>query len=136
MQLRMNSIRRKLCQARLASRNIPFIRWSVGFPIGLWVFALVCDAVHAAGSSAAWRTVGTFCVAGGIVGAPLAAVPGVIEYFSIHEAEMKRIANLHLFDAIIIGTAVGVRLRCGACPLQPLLPACSRTKRTNAVDPG
>jgi uncharacterized membrane protein len=68
----------------------------VGFPIGLWVFVLVCDAVHAAGGSAAWQTVGTFCVAGGIVGALLAAVPGVIDYFSIDEAEMKRIANLHL----------------------------------------
>jgi uncharacterized membrane protein len=68
----------------------------VGFPIGLWVFVLVCDAVHATGGSAAWQTVGTFCVAGGIVGALLAAVPGVIDYFSIDEAEMKRIANLHL----------------------------------------
>ncbi len=76
----------------------------VGFPIGLWVFALVCDAVHAAGGSAAWQTVGTFCVAGGIVGALLAAVPGVIDYFSIDEAEMKRIANLHL--AVNLGAVI------------------------------
>jgi uncharacterized membrane protein len=68
----------------------------VGFPIGLWVFALVCDVVHAASGSAIWQTVATFCVAGGIVGALLAAVPGLIDYFSIDEAEMRRIANLHL----------------------------------------
>jgi uncharacterized membrane protein len=30
------------------------------------------------------------------VGAILTAVPGLIDYFSIDEAEMKRIANLHL----------------------------------------
>jgi len=59
----------------------------VGFPIGLWVFALVCDVVHAVSGSAIWQTVATFLVAGGIVGALLAAVPGLIDYFSIGEAE-------------------------------------------------
>jgi uncharacterized membrane protein len=68
----------------------------VGFPIGLWVFALVCDVVHAMGGGARWQTVATYCVAGGIVGALLATVPGLIDYFSIDEAEMRRIANLHL----------------------------------------
>jgi|SRR5438309_6673366 len=76
----------------------------VGFPIGLWVFALVCDVVHAVSGSAIWQTVATFCVAGGIVGALLAAVPGLIDYFSIDEAEMRRIANLHL--AVNLGAVV------------------------------
>lgn len=64
----------------------------VGFPIGLWVFALVCDVVHTASGNVVWQTVATYCVAGGIVGAILAAVPGLIDYFSIDEVEMKRIA--------------------------------------------
>jgi uncharacterized membrane protein len=68
----------------------------VGVPIGLWIFALVCDVVHAASGNAVWQTVATYSVAGGIVGAILAAVPGLIDYFSIDEGEMKRIANLHL----------------------------------------
>jgi uncharacterized membrane protein len=68
----------------------------VGFPIGLWVFALVCDVVRAAGGNAAWQTVAIYCIAAGIVGALVAAVPGLIDYFSIDEAAMKRIANLHL----------------------------------------
>jgi uncharacterized membrane protein len=68
----------------------------VAVPIGLWIFALVCDVVHVASGNAVWQTVATYCVAGGIVGAILAAVPGLIDYFSIDEAEMKRIANLHL----------------------------------------
>lgn len=76
----------------------------VGFPIGLWVFALVCDVVHGVSGSAVWQTVATFCVAGGIVGALLAAVPGLIDYFSIDEAEMRRIANLHL--AVNLGAVV------------------------------
>ena len=76
----------------------------VGFPIGLWVFALVCDVMHAVSGAAIWQTVATYCVAGGIVGAILAAVPGLIDYFSIDEAEMKRIANLHL--AVNLGAVV------------------------------
>jgi uncharacterized membrane protein len=76
----------------------------VGFPIGLWAFALICDVVHAVSGSAVWQTVATFCVAGGIVGAVLAAVPGLIDYFSIDEAEMRRIANFHL--AINLGAVV------------------------------
>lgn len=68
----------------------------VGVPIGLWVFALVCDVMRAASSNTVWQTVAIYCIAGGIVGALVAAVPGLIDYFSIDEAAMKRIANLHL----------------------------------------
>jgi uncharacterized membrane protein len=68
----------------------------VAIPIGLWVFALVCDVVHATGGDAVWQTVATYCIAAGIVGALVAAVPGLIDYFSIDEAAMKKIANLHM----------------------------------------
>jgi len=85
-------------------KNHPVHPMLVAFPIGLWVFALVCDVVRAVGGTAAWQTVATFCVAGGIVGALLAAVPGLVDYFSIDEAEMKRIANMHL--AVNLGAVV------------------------------
>jgi uncharacterized membrane protein len=68
----------------------------VTLPIGLWVFALLCDIVFAAGGTASWNTVAFYCVAAGLAGAVLAAVPGLVDYFSIHEAEMKRIASNHL----------------------------------------
>jgi len=68
----------------------------VALPIGLWVFALVCDVVAAAGGTGAWSTVARYSIAGGLVGAIAAAVPGLIDYFSIDEAAMRRIANFHL----------------------------------------
>jgi uncharacterized membrane protein len=68
----------------------------VGFPIGLWVFALICDVMRAATGNNVWQTVAVYCIAAGIVGAIVAAVPGLIDYFSIDEAAMKTIANLHL----------------------------------------
>ncbi len=76
----------------------------VGLPIGLWVFALVCDVMHVVSGNAVWQTVATYCIGGGIVGAILAAAPGLIDYFSIDEAEMKRIATLHL--AVNLGAVV------------------------------
>ena len=68
----------------------------VGLPIGLWVFALVCDVMHAATGNTVWQTVAIYCIGGGIVGAVVASLPGLIDYFSIDEAAMKRIANFHL----------------------------------------
>lgn len=68
----------------------------VAFPVGLWVFALVCDIVHLAEGGPAWGTVALYSIGGGIVGALLAAIPGFIDYLSIDEAEMKRIATTHL----------------------------------------
>ena len=76
----------------------------VGLPIGLWVFALLCDVIRAATGNTVWQTVAIYCVAAGIVGAVVAAVPGLIDYFSIDEAAMKRIANLHL--AVNLGAVV------------------------------
>jgi len=97
----------------------------VALPIGLWVFALVCDVVRAAGEVASWGTVATYCVAAGIIGALLAAVPGLIDYFSIDEADMKRIATLHLavnLDAVIIfAINLWLRLRLPAGSNLPLV---------------
>lgn len=101
----------------------------VAFPIGLWVFALVFDIVRATGGRAtgdndAWRIVALYCIAGGLVGALVAAVPGLIDYFSIEEAAMKRIANLHLFfnlSAIcIFGINLWLRFRLPAESYIPL----------------
>jgi uncharacterized membrane protein len=53
----------------------------VGFLTGLWVFALFCDVMHAAGGNTVWQTVAIHYTAAGIVGALAAAVPGLIDYF-------------------------------------------------------
>jgi uncharacterized membrane protein len=91
-------------------RKHPVHPMLVGFPIGLWVFALVCDVVHAVSGNGVWQTVATYCVAGGIVGAILAAVPGLVDYFSIDEAEMKRVANLHLAINLVAVVIFGINL--------------------------
>lgn len=87
----------------------------VAFPIGLWVFALVCDIVRLFGGAQVWSTVALYAIGGGIVGALLAAIPGFIDYLSIDEAEMKRIATTHLLlglgSVVIFGLNLWLRFR-------------------------
>jgi uncharacterized membrane protein len=68
----------------------------VPIPIGLWVFALVADVVAAVTGSAEWRTVAFYAIAGGVVGALLAAVPGFIDLFSMSNPKVKKIGLTHM----------------------------------------
>jgi uncharacterized membrane protein len=96
-------------------KNHPIHPMFVGLPIGLWVFALVCDIFRLAGQGPAWSTAAIYCIAGGIVGAILAAIPGLIDYFSIDEKEMGRIATFHMLlnlgAIIIFGLNLWLRFR-------------------------
>src|SRR5678815_2972675 len=76
----------------------------IPLPIGLWVFSLVADLVFLAGwGGATWKAVAWYTMGGGIVGAVLAAVPGLIDFFSITDRRAGRVALLHM---ICNGTAL------------------------------
>src|SRR5690242_19359568 len=68
--------------ARIAKHPIhPMI---VPIPIGLWIFSLVCDLVHRFGAqSPNWEVVAWYTMIGGIIGALIAAVPGLIDLLSL-----------------------------------------------------
>jgi uncharacterized membrane protein len=62
----------------------------VPIAIGLWIFSFVCDLFHAGGSTnPAWTTVALYTMGGGIVGALLAAVPGLIDLVSLPPGPRK-----------------------------------------------
>ena len=67
----------------------------VAIPIGLWIFSLVSDLVHLLGGGAEWKIVALYTLAGGTVGALLAAVPGFIDMLSL-QSPVKRIALTHM----------------------------------------
>lgn len=68
----------------------------VTLPIGLWVFSFVCDLFFVFGSGAVeWATVARYTMAGGIVGALAAAVPGFIDLLSL-PAEPRKTALAHM----------------------------------------
>lgn len=67
------------------------------FPVGLWIFSLVCDlAVLAGATSPGWQTAAFYTMVGGFVGALAAAVPGLIDLLSLRVARVRRIAITHM----------------------------------------
>jgi uncharacterized membrane protein len=88
----------------------------VAIPIGLWVFAVVADLVRLAGwGGPLWTEVARYCVGGGIVGALLAAVPGLVDLTSISDRRVRTIALTHMtVNLIAVGLfAVSLWLRGG-----------------------
>lgn len=71
----------------------------VVFPIGLWIFSLVCDLIRMAGATSdAWATVAFYSMVGGLIGALCAAVPGLIDllYYKGGAPPVKTVALTHM----------------------------------------
>src|SRR5437667_7944109 len=75
----------------------------VVFPIGLWVFSLVCDLIFLfVTHNPIWSQVAFYCIGGGIVGALLAAIPGFIDYLSLTDRRIKKIATTHMVLNLVV----------------------------------
>jgi uncharacterized membrane protein len=71
----------------------------VVFPIGLWIFSLVCDVVRVAGAPGdAWATVALYSMVCGLVGALCATVPGFIDllFYKGGAPPVRKIALTHM----------------------------------------
>src|SRR5215212_9838694 len=92
----------------------------VPIPIGLWIFSLVCDLVHAGGSAnPAWTTVALYTMGGGIVGALLAAVPGLIDLLSLPQGpRATAIKHMSINLVVVALYVVNLWLRQGS-PANP-----------------
>lgn len=68
----------------------------VPIPIGLWLFSLFCDLMHRFGAqSPNWEIVAWYTMIGGIVGALIAALPGLIDLLSLPR-DIKPTAVTHM----------------------------------------
>lgn len=66
------------------------------FPIGLWIFSFISDVIWWFGLGGdIWMEVSIRVMAGGIIGALLAAIPGFIDFLSL-SGDSLRIAAYHL----------------------------------------
>ena len=69
----------------------------ITIPIGLWVFSLVCDLIALRSPRPeVYFICSLFTMIGGIVGALIAAVPGLIDLLSLKERHLRRIALIHM----------------------------------------
>ena len=81
------------------------------FPVGLWIFSLVCDlAVLAGATSPGWQTTAFYTMVGGLVGALAAAVPGLIDLLSLHVARLRTIALTHMTLNLIVVVLYAVNI--------------------------
>jgi uncharacterized membrane protein len=106
-------------------RKHPIHVMLISFPIGLWAFSLVCDLVQFFGwGGTEWETVAYFTMAGGIVTALIAAIPGFIDLLGITERKLKRIGLVHMIlNLTIVGLyVVNLFLRRGALAADDKLP--------------
>ena len=90
-------------KSRASFRNHPIHPMLIVFPIALWIFSLACDIAYHAGSyNPFWKVMAFYSMLGGIIGALAAAVPGFIDYLSIREREVRRIATIHMTLNLIV----------------------------------
>ncbi len=69
----------------------------VAVPIGLFVFSLIADIIYLAHwGGPHWQSVAYFNLAGGILAALVAAVPGFIDLLSVSEPTLRRIGIVHM----------------------------------------
>jgi uncharacterized membrane protein len=81
---------------RITVAGHPLHPMLVTLPIGLWVFSLVCDFVFASTGDVRWQTTAYFTLGGGLVGALLAAVPGLLDLLGLHERRERTIGTIHM----------------------------------------
>jgi uncharacterized membrane protein len=90
----------------------------IPFPIALWTFSLIADLIYVWRDNPAWGWIAFYTLAGGIVGAVLAAVFGIIDYFSIRDAKVSGIAAWHarinVLALLIFAASFYLRTKSGA----------------------
>ena len=102
-------------ETRASIRHHPIHPMLVAFPIAFWVGSLICDAIYHAGSgNLFWKDMAFYLIAGGIIGALAAAIPGFIDYLGLTERKAKQIATIHmvlnLAVVVLFVFNLGVRL--------------------------
>lgn len=69
----------------------------VALPIGLWIFSLVSDVIYVMKwGSFVWNDVAFYTMAGGLVGALIAAVPGLVDLVAMPAGKSKTIGIWHM----------------------------------------
>jgi uncharacterized membrane protein len=75
----------------------PFHPIIIPLPIGLWIFSIVSDLIFKFGlGGAVWNDVALYTLAGGIIGALIAALPGFIDLVGLTNPKTKSIAIWHM----------------------------------------
>lgn len=81
----------------------------IPLPIGLWIFSLFCDVIYDFGlGDPLWKSIAHYTLIGGVIGAILAAIPGLMDYRSLTRPRTVSIARLHMLLNLSLVLLYGV----------------------------
>jgi len=88
----------------------------IPFPLALWVTSFVVDILFYFLRHPTLLVVAKFMIAAGCIGALAAAVPGIIDWLSIKNDDVKKVANWHarLNITALVVFAISLFLRMGS----------------------
>jgi uncharacterized membrane protein len=87
------------------------------FPVGLFIFSLVCDLISTQSANpATWALVAFYTMVGGFIGALAAAIPGLIDLLSLADKAIKKTAITHMSINLVAVAlyAVNIWMRMGS----------------------
>src|ERR1041385_8463396 len=101
----------------------------IPFPIGLLVFSLIADLIYLWRGNPVWENyIAFYTLLGGIIGAAAAAIPGLIDWATLTDRAVVKVANWHarvnIIGLVIFIASFYLRTTSGAAwfPSMPLLP--------------
>jgi uncharacterized membrane protein len=99
--------------ARVNIAGHPVHAMLVNIPIGLWVFTLTSDVAFVVTADPRWQATAYFTLAGGIAGALLAAIFGLVDLLGLSGSRERRLGIFHmsLNLAIVVIQAINFALR-------------------------
>lgn len=91
----------------------------IPFPIALWVFSFVADLIFLWRGNPVWRDyIAFYTLLAGIIGGAVAAVPGILDWMSLKDREVVKIANWHarlnVFALVVFAVSFFLRTSSGA----------------------
>jgi uncharacterized membrane protein len=90
----------------------------IPFPIALWSTSFAADVIFYFKRNTSLALISKFMIAAGCLGAIAAAVPGIIDWLSIKDKEVKRIADWHarlnIVALVVFAISLYFRMRAGA----------------------
>ena len=90
----------------------------IPFPIALWSTSFATDVIYYFYRNDSLALISKYMLAAGCLGAVAAAVPGIVDWLSIKDGGVKRIANWHarlnVIALIVFAISLYLRTRMGA----------------------
>jgi uncharacterized membrane protein len=86
----------------------PYHPMLVAIPIGLFVASFVAELISFRQSAELWRDLTFYNLAGGLIGAVVAAVPGFIDYVSLKGEKVLSLAHRHFGVTVALLAVYGV----------------------------